>query len=100
MVDFSSALGGVTANDFKKIMLFQTFAPTAFRIDPMSMHNTPNASYFYSFSPGTPPNGYDASSPDELILANSRKQAIYNINMSRMQTSGFETITLRDDNFR
>jgi len=100
MIDFNSILGGLTAGDFKSIMLFQSFNPRAFKGNPTSMHNTPNASYFYSFSPGTPANGYDASSSDQQILTDSRKQAINNINMRRTQQSGFDTITLRDDNYR
>ena len=100
MIDFSAVLGGMMAADFKRIMLFQSFGPPAFKGNFTSQHLSPNASYFYSFSTGTPPNGYDASSPDEQILADSRKQAIDNINMSRRQTSGFDTITFRDDGFR
>jgi pimeloyl-ACP methyl ester carboxylesterase len=100
MIDFNSILGGLTAGDFKNIMLFQSFNPRAFKGNPSSMHNSPNASYFYSFSPGTPANGYDASSSDEQILTGARKQAINNINMSRTQRAGFDTITLRDDDYR
>ena len=100
MIDFNSILGGLTAGDFKKIMIFQALNPRAFQSNPTSLHNIPTASYFYSFSPGTPTNGYDASSSDQQILTDARKQAINNINMSRMQRAGFNTITLGDDDYR
>jgi hypothetical protein len=100
MIDFNSILGGLTAGDFKKIMIFQALNLRAFQSNPTSLHNIPTASYFYSFSPGTPTNGYDASSSDQQILTDARKQAINNINMSRMQRAGFNTITLGDDDYR
>ncbi|MBM4253441.1 MAG: hypothetical protein FJ146_15840 [Deltaproteobacteria bacterium] len=100
MIDFNSILGGVTANDFRKIMLFQSFNSRAFMQHPLSLHVAPVAAYFFSFAPGTPPNGYDASTPDSQILAAARDQAVHNINTNRIQTAGLNTVTLQDDGYR
>ncbi|MEN9835790.1 MAG: hypothetical protein RL011_1983 [Pseudomonadota bacterium] len=100
MIDFNSILGGVTANDFRKIMLFQSFNGRAFMQQPLALHVAPVASYFFSFAPGTPPNGYDASTPDLQILTAARNQALHNINMNRIQTAGLNTLSLQDDGYR
>jgi pimeloyl-ACP methyl ester carboxylesterase len=100
MIDFNSILAGVTAGDFRNIMLHQSFNPAAFKGNPLAMHVAPLAAYFYSFSPGTPSNGYDASSPDNQILGAARLQAINNLKMSRIQTTGFDTLSFQDDNYR
>jgi hypothetical protein len=97
---FSSIVGGASAGDFDRVAVFQAFSGSAFQGDLTSRHTSPNASYFFSFAPGEPNNAYDASTPDEGILNAARQQALDGVDMSLIQTAGYDTISLLDDNYQ
>ncbi len=98
ILTLSSIVGGLSARDFKRISAFQAFSGSAFGGKLTTRHTAPNASYFYSFAPGTPPNAWDASTPDQDILDASKRQ-IEGKGDVRLQTSGLDTITLMDDEY-
>ncbi len=95
----TSIVGDLTARDLVKVAVTQSFGLAAFKFDVTSKHATPITSYMLSFAPGEPLGGFDASTSDEIILNLAIQQALDRENVGRVQTAGFNTINLLDDEF-
>jgi hypothetical protein len=96
---FSSIVGRLTSMDFTKVVHYQAFSPLAFHADANSRHGTPLASYWFSFAPGEPKGAFDASSSSKDVLKSCRDR-IDGKRFSLMQTAGFNTIDMQDDEYR
>jgi hypothetical protein len=96
---FSSIVGRLTSMDFTKVVHYQAFNPLAFRADANSRHGTPLASYWFSFAPGEPKGAFDASSNSKDVLKTCRDR-LNGKRFSLMQTAGFNTIDMQDDDYR
>jgi hypothetical protein len=98
VVDFSSIVGGISSEDLYKVTAYQAFSSKAFQGSQASRHGTPLVSYWFSFAPGDPEGGFDASTDTSILLDIATRQ-IGGEQLSTRQTEGFDTITLDDDKF-
>lgn len=95
----SSIVSTITTRDLSKVAVMQSFADQSLKLDLMSKHSTPIASYMYSFAPGEPDNGLDASSSDDVLLDMANEQVLDRVSTKRRQTAGFDTVKLADDEY-